>query len=84
MSGWFEVPAIVATRHRGRILRELATAQGCDVLDFRRTQVLTATAADELVCNGHWIATTGESPEIREAVERAQRRRGQIPPEVQG
>lgn len=76
---WFAVPQCVATRDRARRLREQAAAQGCDVLDFAATELLTVSAADELVCNGRWTATTGENEEVRETVERALRRRGRIP-----
>lgn len=81
---WFEVPQIVVTRARGKLLREQALAEGCDVLDFSKTELLTIAAADELVCNGAaggsiWVATTGENPDVREQVEKAQARRGLIP-----
>ena len=76
---WYAVPVMVATRDRARRCREEATTAGCTVLDFAATQVLSAAAADELVCNGSWTATTGESANVREVVVRAQRRRGLIP-----
>lgn len=81
---WFEVPQVVATRARGKQFREQALAEGCDVLDFSKTELLTIAAADELVCNGAeggsiWTATTGENPDVREQVEKAQARRGLIP-----
>ena len=77
-SRWFTVPKVLATRHRARELREQAVAEGCRVLDFSDCEWLGATAADELVCNGEWDATRGESPDVREVVERALRRRGRF------
>jgi hypothetical protein len=75
----FKVPEFLATRARGRQVREEAVAAGARVLDFSQTWMLSVAAADELVCNGSWEATTGESPEIREKVERALKRRGMLP-----
>lgn len=79
MSGWFQVPEFVGTRHRARELRAEAEATGCDVLNFADTKLITLPAADELVCNGHWMATTGENADVRETVEWALQRRGRIP-----
>ena len=75
MGDWFAVPQTLVTRARARALREQAVADGCEVLDFAATELLSASAADELVCKGDWASTTGESKYVREVVERVQRRR---------
>lgn len=81
---WFRVPQTLATRQRAGELRAEAEAQGCDVLDFSETDFIAASAADELVGNGHWTATTGESEAVREVVERVLRRRNALPPSDPG
>ena len=72
---WFKVPRTLATRARAGELRREAESEGCDVLDFSETVFLAGSAADELVCNGNWTATTGENEDVRPVIERALARR---------
>lgn len=74
-AGWFAVPQTLVTRAKARELREQAAVGGYDVLDFSATELLSVSAADELVCKGEWTATTGESEYVRGVVEKVQQRR---------
>lgn len=75
----FKVPKVVAVRATAARVREQAISEGATVLDFSGTEYISHSAADELVCKHQWDATTGEDPDVREAIVHVLRRRGKLP-----